>query len=266
MSLQRRVARSVKSGAIDRLNQLLGQELGFTVNNDPKYAWFWSEDLMRPKRIYAKTDGEYQLSYVRTERRVLCHDGLPGLVGRTYQKTISIMEPYYEVQKLLPNVQHSFVLCIWIEGQTFQEWRKQFDDTMEWPKGGEYFPVSAPGHTAYLVQGQIPTRDQTWQVIRWVREDKDKALTYLQALDTYLDNDKKRIKFEQNRAMHTLDDLLPAWDNIPGRRSGPIEFWAETKPDPRIGGAELDRMFGQAADLTKPASSKIRADRSVVTV
>jgi len=268
MSLQRKANRAIRT-----LNSVLGQELGMTLNGDPNYAWFWSEDLYRPKRIYAQTDGQYQLSYLRTERRVECTDGLPGLVGPQYFKTISIMEPHYEVQRLLPNIRNRFVLCVWVNGQSFEEWRAQFDDTMEWPKGGEYFPVSAPGHTAYLLEDEIPTLDMTWQVIRWVREDKDKAMTLLEATDYYLDNDKKRVKDETEKAMHMLDNLLPAYDNIPGRRSGPLEFMAEVQPDPRISNLDLGRMFGQAQVIDNSNSNtkskpnpKVRADRSLVTV
>lgn len=249
MSLQRKAKREVRA-----LNQVFGQELGFTRHQAPRYAWFWSEDLYRPKRIYARTNEGYQLSYIRTERNVVCHDGLPGLVGQTYMKTISVMEPHYEVQRLLPDIRNRYVLCVWVEGQSFEEWRKQFDDTMEWPKGGEYFPVSAPGHTAYLDSDETPTLNQTWQVIRWVREDKDKALTFFEQLDVYAENDKKRIKFESERALNDLDNWLPAYDNIPGTRSCPISFMAETRPDVRINPSELRRIFNMPTPTTKPAA------------
>jgi hypothetical protein len=245
---------------ISYLNNLFGQELGRTLHGDPMYSWFWSNSLRRPKRVYSNTDEGYQLSYIRTERVV--RTGIP-FIG---DKVISVMEPHYVVEPLLPSLLNRYVLCVWIAAQSFDEWRKQFDDTMEWPKGGEYFPVSTPHTTAYLNPGKLPTKDDTWQVIKWVREDKDKAMTLLQAVDTYADNDRKRIKAEQERAMHTLDNLLPAYDNIPGRRSGPLEFLAETKPDSRISNSELKKMFGSAIDLNDLKSTKVTADKTLVTV
>jgi hypothetical protein len=255
------VGTSGEARRVSYLNDLFGQELGRTLHGDPIYSWFWSDSLTRPKRVYANTDEGYQLSYIRTERIV--KTGIP-FIG---DKLISVMEPHYVVEPLLPTIRNRYVLCVWIAAQSFEEWRKQFDDTMEWPKGGEYFPVSTAHTTAYLDVGKVPTKDQTWQVIRWVREDKDKALTFFQALDVYADNDRARIKAEQEKAMHTLDNILPAYDNIPGTRSGPISFLAETKPDSRIQQSDLVKMFGDAIDINsiKPLP-KVRADKSLVTV
>lgn len=219
MSLLRKQKKEVR-----KLNELLGAELGMTSSGEPRFAWFWSEDLIRPKRVYARTAEGVSPSY-----RTFAPD--------PEHPTILTTEPLYVTEKLCLNIVNSYILCVWIASPSFEEWRMLWGDTLEWPKGGEYFPVSGPRGEAKLDPEEMPTLDQTLQLIAWRKRDASHAAADL--LEYYTGAEKRRTRDDKNRLRAELDNLLPAYDNVPGSNSYPFWFVGKTKADPRISKSEL---------------------------
>lgn len=225
---------------IRQLNEMFGRELGRTVEQNPRYAWLWSEDLTRAKRVITRTNEGYCLSY----RQFAPNPEYPDILTT---------EPLFEVEKLCPHIHNCYILCVWMESPSYEEWYRLWGDSLEWPKGGEYFPVTGPQRgECRLQEHEKPTEHHTWTVIGWVKEDRARSQATL--LSIYEMAAKERELGNQKRIQGELSNLLPAYDD--GSPSGPNWFLGTTKVDSRIAdAAATEKLFG-AAFKTNVAGAK----------
>lgn len=223
---------------VQRMNEMFGRELGRTADGQPCRAWLWSEDLMRPMRVIAKTDEGLCYCY----KQYAANPEFPNILTT---------EPLFEVVKLCPNLHDRYVLCVWMESPSYEEWHRLWGDTLEWPKGGEYFPVGGRGGEACLQENEIPTVHHTWQVIHWIREDRQWSQAVL--LARYEDAAKRREIANREKIQGELSNLLPAYDD--GSPSGPNWFVGTTKVDPRVTAEKRVSLFNsQGAEIGSQSS------------
>jgi hypothetical protein len=223
LSLARKVNREIRI-----LNDLFGAELGRTAAGDPCRVWTWSDTFIRPKRVYVRTEEGICPSY-----RQFAPD--------PEHPEILTTEPLFVTEKVCPGISNAFILCAWMASPSFAEWRKMWGDTLEWPKGGEYFPVEYG--TLGPCYRELPTLDDTLQVIAWIKQDRERSAQAI--LGAYEKAEQMRQKADVERIRADLDNKLPAYDNIPGMRDFPLEFMATWKPDQRIQPAELAKFLPQ---------------------
>lgn len=203
-------------------NLLLAQELGRNPHGQGHYMWRFSEDWTRSKRAYAVGEDETlipEFTYVANEST--------GLIEAT---------PRYLTEKVCIGVTNQWVMSIWLKNEDFYEWRMKYGDTLEWPKHGDYWPVSHPSGVVGLDTGTLPTTDITWEFIRQVRKDKAEAKSFEEKFHAL---QAQKEKAEHQRLMDGIVPLLPVYDGIPGSRSFGIWPIATTKQDPRIEGNKI---------------------------
>lgn len=212
MSTRREAKKIVKAS-----NLLLAQELGRNPFGGGKYEWRYSEDWVRPKRAYAVGADEKlipEYDYVANS-----------------ESGILEAKPKYITERVCLDLQNQWVMSVWMASEDFEEWRLKYGDSLEWPKHGDYWPVSHPQGSVCLDSGMVPTEDITWEFIRIVRKDREDLKTYEERKHKEYLLREKRLD-EQRFGM--IRELLPAFEGIPGSRSYPIYPGALTKIDPRI--------------------------------
>lgn len=203
-------------------NEILGAELGRTWTGANRYRWVWSEDpeFFRSKLVVHKDlGGKFDPVYKITE---------PG-EGRA----LAAVEPQYVREKLLPKIANCFVMCRWLDNGGFEEFKAKFGDKLEWPGEGSYFPVEHSQGVVQLYPNQEPTREDTWEFIRILRKDTQLGMEGIMAqLEA---GEKAAEKAALLKNLGRLDNVLPAFDHIPGKR-GSGGIWA------RGGEPEFTRM------------------------
>lgn len=138
----------------EKWSSLLRTELGY-----PPYSWQWSEDLV--VRMRDKEHGYDHYANPET--------GLIELRPKWISRTICD-----------PLVVNQWVLCKLITTDK-RQWLAQFRDEMEWPENGRWTPCNGPGGYVALPPLTIPDREQTWKVIRAVRETRAETLADFKA-------------------------------------------------------------------------------------
>jgi len=193
-------------------NELLGTELGRTWTGANRYRWVWSEDqeFFRSKLVVHKDiTGKFDPVYKITE---------PG-----EGNTLAAVEPQYTREKLLPKIANCYVMCRWMDNGGFEEFRAKFGDKLEWPGEGSYFPVEHSRGIVQLFPNQEPTKEDTWEFIRILRKDTQLGMEGILAqLDA---GEKAAEKAAMLKNLGRLDNVLPAFDHIPGKR-GSGGIWA----------------------------------------
>ncbi len=173
---------------IAKLNTRLGQELGRTVDGHPKYRWMWSEDprLMHPMRVPEKYD------FVANPET--------GIIAA---------QPVYALRKMCVSASQQWVLCHWIDSPPEAEWRKHFGYSLEWPKGGQYYPT-----TVALDPGVEPCLILTQTVIDGVRKELGVKGEELERKAEEAAQQKETAR--KSRLYDRIRDDLPTYDHIAG--------------------------------------------------
>lgn len=193
-------------------NQLLGEELGRTWTGANRYKWIWSEDgeFFRSKLVVNRDPGgKFDPVYKITE---------PGEGG-----LLAAVEPQYTREKLLPKISNCYVMCRWLDNGGFEEFRAKFGDKLEWPGEGSYFPVEHNQGVVQLFPNQEPTREDTWEFIRILRKDTQLGMEGVMAQIEA--GEKAAEKAAMLKNLGRIDNVLPAFDHIPGKR-GSGGIWA----------------------------------------
>lgn len=198
-------------------NLLLAQELGRNPHGLGVYEWRYSEDWVRTKRSFSVQDGQLvpEFDYVANP-----------------ETGILEAKPKYVLEKVCVTLQNQWLMSIWLPSEDFSEWRAKYGDALEWPKHGDYWPVSHPTGVVCLEQGLTPTRDITWEFIYQAK--KDRGLTDAEFEENYDKKTKSKDDAMSDRMMGTIMDVLPVYEGIPGSRSFPNWLVGTTKPDTRI--------------------------------
>ena len=199
---------------VDAQNKLLGEELGRTYQGYPRYKWVWSEDqefyrskLVVYKDAAGKLDPAYKIK-----------DPLPES-----GQVLARVEPEYTREKLLPKIVNCYVVCRWMDNGGFEEFKARFGDKLEWPGDGSYFPVEHSRGVVQLCPNQEPGKDDTWEFIRILRKDTQLGMDEILAQLERGEQAAEKRAMEKN--LGRLDNVLPAYDHIPGKR-GSGGIWA----------------------------------------
>lgn len=185
---------------VQELNELLVQELGRNSQGSGMYAWHHSDTWIRPMRVVDVVDGEVKPRY---EPKLDPESGL-------YKA-----EPVYIRRHVCMELKNQYVMAVWMVSGSFQMWRQMYGDNLEWPKGGEYFPVSHPRGLVCLPAGVVPDVFATWDFIHVVRKDREQAAEHEARL---LAKQISQKKDEANRISAELGNLLGAYPGDPSKR------------------------------------------------
>jgi len=220
MSSIRKANREVR-----KLNEILAQELGRTPGGDPRFMWKYSEDWIRTMRVYSEVLGDLK----------------PEYDYKALESGIIAAHPVYRPSKVCQNLHNQWVMAIWIPSESFASWRQTFGDLLEWPKGGEYWPVTHPGGEVCLGPNEVPTFDITMEFIYQSKKDRGLLESELEA-----NYDKRNQQIErrmEDRLMGTIMNEMPSFDGIPGSRSYPIWPISGTKEDPRMSKETKEKLW-----------------------
>lgn len=202
---------------VRKLNEILAQELGRTPAGDPRFMWKYSENWIRTMRVYSEVLGDLKPEYEYKANEA------SGLI---------VAEPVYRPSKVCQALHNQWVMTIWIPSEDFHSWRMAFGDLLEWPKGGEYWPVTHPGGEVCLGPNEVPTFDITMEFVHQSKKDRGLLESELEA--NYDKRNKSIEKGMEDRLMGTIMDVMPSFDGIPGSRSYPIWPISGTKEDSRM--------------------------------
>lgn len=221
---------------VDAQNKLLGEELGRTYQGYPRYKWVWSEDqeFYRSKLVvYKDAAGKLDPAYkVREPNCTRTQQMIPNATTRELvpnphydpeAPVLARVEPEYTREKLLPKIVNCFVMCRWMDNGGFEEFKARFGDKLEWPGEGSYFPVEHSRGVVQLYPNQEPTKDDTWEFIRILRKDTQLGTEAIMEQIEKGEKDAEKRAFLKN--MGRIDNVLPAYDHIPGKR-GSGGIWA----------------------------------------
>lgn len=171
---------------INKLNDLIGRELGRTPFGQPIYRWDYSENLYH----WMRADGyDYEAE----------PSGL--LVAR----------PRYERRRLALHLHDQWVICMWEAPMPEDQWRTEHGYKLEWPKQGEYYPTNVD-----LDPGMEPNETFTDVFIGCVKEQRKKRL-----IDFY-EEAERAADARENAGDSELDaflrDAMPAFVHVPGKK------------------------------------------------
>jgi len=202
---------------LEESNQLLGQELGRNPHGVSRYLWRFSESWVRSKRAFHATWNE---------------ELIPEFDYAANPDTgIIEAKPKYIKEKVCLELTNQYVMSLWLPTEGFHEWRMHYGDALEWPKHGDWWPVSHPMGVVSLDIGVVPTTDITWEFIHQVRKDKAELAEYEARKEAA---EVSRDKAETDRLVSTIMDVMPVYFGVPGSRSFGNWPIAETKQDARI--------------------------------
>jgi len=199
---------------VEGQNKLLAEELGRSWTGAGRYKWVWSEDgeFFRSKLVvYKDPGGKLDPAY-----KVIEADPANGRI-------LAKVVPEYTREKLLPKISNCYVMCRWMDNGGFEEFKARFGDRLEWPGEGSYFPVEHSQGVVQLFPNQEPNKDDTWEFIRILRKDTQLGMEGI--LAQIEQGEKAAEKAALLKNMGRIDNVLPAYDHIPGKR-GSGGIWA----------------------------------------
>jgi len=212
MSALRKDVKQIRS-----LNETLGIELGRNPFGRSMYEWKYSESWIRPKRVFAMIDDKLVPEY-----------------DYFANPETGILEPRpaFSTEKVCLTLENQYVMSIWVASEDFATWRERYGDDLEWPKQGDYWPVSHPTGTVCLEPNMVPNYDITMEFVHQVKRDKQTTVAEFEA--AFDERRRRKEKAVDEKLVTSIMDLLPLRDAIPGSRSFPIWPVGETTPDSRI--------------------------------
>jgi hypothetical protein len=171
------------------LNQELGRVLGRTADGQPLYKWIHSEDQAL---LHPMWTGEFD--YKANEQS--------GLILPT---------PIFTLRKMCLTAEDQWVLCHWIDSPPEHEWRQIFGCSMEWPKGGQYYPTNV-----ILDPGAWPERSITQTAIECINLNRNKTARQVEREATEAMD--KRERDDKQRLYEEIREECTTYDHVPGAR------------------------------------------------
>lgn len=219
---------------IRKANKLLQDELGTSPTGMPFYEWKHSDKWIRLKRVVSVSeDGTITKHFHHVT------DPVTGLI-----KTI----PLYAKAKVCAVLHNQWVMSRWMPAGEFAEWRQLYGDDLEWPKGGEYWPVNAvkgnplEENLVCLNQGQEPTESDSWRFIRVVRGDRIKGVEQYEAeMEAIRLSKRNSIK---DQIAGEIANKLPAYWGF-ANRSTPVWPGVGHNMDKRVTAEERKIILGR---------------------
>jgi hypothetical protein len=196
---------------IDKLNELLGAELGCNPFGAPLYLWAWTEDLTHFMQKIDQRTGQPVFDYE-------CQCGTNLMVhGATCSGLVRAV-PIYIPRKLCPTLKEQWVAVVWSSCGTPEEWFREFGTRLRYDPRGYRVPTNA-----CLDHGADPDRAVTWDLIHKVRAQRKK--TYAE----WLQETEDAIALKERRDESTLDSMI----------SDACTAFGNAKPGARMGGVSL---------------------------
>jgi len=195
----------------ERLNRLLASELGRIPNgSEGLYQWEWSELLYHPARAIDPKTGALLFDY-----RCGC-----GLNVRVHSAAclLTVPEPKWIIRRMCPQLKEQWVVLVWCDPGTQDQWEKEFGGRLQYPAQGYRVPTNV-----CLGYGEEPDRAVTWDLIHKIRKQRKKTMgEWVQECEDALDLQERRKESELD-AM--IGDACTAFGNAkPGARMGGISF------------------------------------------
>lgn len=187
---------------LNRLNNMLGRELGRNVRGESRYQWAWAPDL------------RWQMF---TDRYDYKADPESGLI---------IPQPVYEERLLCPDLGQQWVMVLWQEPTSESEWRMMFGNRLEWPRSGTYIPCTARSGYVCLDSGIDPDERITQVFIDQVRIELNKR--YVDRIQESERAQEKKERETDRILQDRIDDLVGPFMSVPGKRGYHVSF-----PDPK---------------------------------
>lgn len=195
---------------IDRLNALLAQELGRTPSGEGKFTWQWSERLTHQMREINRSTGQPVYDY-------RCQCGTNVMVHAA-ECTLTVPVPRWITRPLCPQLHEQWVVLVWCDPGTPDQWEKEFGGKMQYPVNGYRVPTNV-----CLQYGAEPDKAVTWDFIHlWRKERKKSFKDWEQEAEDALALQERR---NDSRLDAQIGDACTAFGHAkPGTRSGGISF------------------------------------------
>lgn len=185
---------------VHELNEILRRDLGSNVYGEPHFKWCYSEDLFWP----AYKTGNLTRRKIRVP-----------LLGSDESAEVEtdIPEPEYKRDRMSHSLSKQWVVCKWIAPENLAWWQSEFPGA-DWPYRGYYFATNAS-----LPQGQLPTSEDTDELIRCVK--KQRELTFAGTLARMEADRERGEKAQQSELDSMIRNEFTAFMNpYPGKRGG----------------------------------------------
>ena len=186
----------------ERLNDLLGRELGRNPYGEPIFVWSWSEDLMWP----AYKTGKMTTKAVSAP-----------IIGTDQVETVEMTVPEYRQDRMCARLKDQWVITKWNPPESLERWQSTFPGA-DWPARGYRIHTNAslprfPGGPT------LPNTGDTEFFIQTMREQRSMSFEDRLA-DMQRAADMKDL-VERNALEDELRDMVPAFVNgRPGKRGG----------------------------------------------
>lgn len=180
---------------LQRFNALFGDRLGYSpveYGKQPLYRWAWAPDLKYP--VCTKTED------VTTPAGIILLD----------------QPSRFEWEPQVPD-ENRWVIAHWRKPPSPDEWVRVHGKNTMYPKRGLYYITSE-----WLREGAVPTEYATYFFIKKIENHLGK--TDAEFLTELSEAAAKRKRDGEQRKKDILDDVLPTYGSIPGKRGGEVSF------------------------------------------
>jgi hypothetical protein len=187
-----------------RLNDLLGQELGFNPFGEPIFAWKFSDDLFWPASYTGKS------------------------IEKTSPGGIIYFEREYKATPMSWRLVHQWVVCRWYPADALNDWQTRFPGA-DYPTRGYYI------FTDWANKPDCPpTHEDTRLLIIQLKKQMG-GMDYLSQLRTFEGIEDKNDAAKTSTLGDAIRDEFTAGLNpFPGKRGGPISWQTGTGDSPLL--------------------------------
>lgn len=187
---------------VRKLNQFIGQELGFNKFGAPLYEWRFSEEVFHTYLASCPDDnGELQLD-----------------INDKHPSGLFVCEWQVKTRKLCPSLHEQWVMVKWVDAGDLDLWKRQFGDKLPWPPRGYLTATNAS-----LAHGDFPDMAASLDFIGKMRaERKRKRADYENESTDALDREEAQ---QHERLKDMIGEEFTAFGNPkPGSRGGGISL------------------------------------------
>lgn len=164
--------------AINRLNDLLGSDLGRNPFGEPLYVWRFSDDWLH--QYLSQTDFTWNDKPVEGSSAML-----------------AVCEPVVKERKMCPTLQNQWVLAKWCDAGPEDAWRKQFGNKLPWPRRGYHAPTNV-----HLDPGEFPDVAVTLEVIGKIRADRKRTFA------DFVNDSQDAVDHNDRADSNLIDDVI----------------------------------------------------------
>ena len=189
---------------VEKLNELLGRELGRNPLNEPVYRWAFSEDLYWPTHATGRT--------VKKKIQVPLFGE-----GGTLATTTEIVVPEYRRDRMCHKLHKQWLITKWCAPEELDRWTEIFPQA-DYPSRGYYINTDyyrSPENPPSLIDTEF-----------FIRQMKDqRSMKFKDRLEQFESERDRKERSAHNEVEDELQDMVPAMANPqPGTRSWNVSF------------------------------------------